>query len=62
MTQTLKQLPWELEENILSRLPPPSLVRLRTVCLFSTTRVSSTTTSLALVPDSSSSAVPKTIR
>ncbi|CAG7860705.1 unnamed protein product [Brassica rapa] len=32
MTQTLKQLPWELEENILSRLPPPSLVRLRTVC------------------------------
>ncbi|XP_033136630.1 F-box protein At3g17710-like [Brassica rapa] len=32
MAQTLKQLPWELEENILSRLPPPSLVRLRTVC------------------------------
>ncbi|CAF1717826.1 unnamed protein product [Brassica oleracea var. botrytis] len=32
MAQTLKQLPWELEENILSRLPPRSLVRLRAVC------------------------------
>lgn len=32
MAQPLKQLPQELEENILSRLPPRSLVRFRAVC------------------------------